>query len=63
LVTARGDISLQFHHIEGKKNILADLLSRFNQMHNPIATLYRELNNGPVWIKPHIADLYLDESI
>jgi hypothetical protein len=29
LLTAKGDISLQFHHIEGKKNILADLLSRF----------------------------------
>jgi hypothetical protein len=63
LLTAKGDISLQFHHIEGKKNILADLLSRFGQIYNPIAVLYKELNDSPVWINPQIADLLLDESI
>jgi hypothetical protein len=62
-LTAKGDISLQFHHIEGKNNILADLLSRFGQIYNPIALLYKELNDSPLWINPQIVDLLLDESI
>jgi hypothetical protein len=49
LLAASYDIKLVFQHIRGEDNHVADLLSRWSVMHNPVGKLYMYLNQQPVW--------------
>jgi hypothetical protein len=51
LLAASHDIRLQFEHIPGEQNCVADLLSRWQGIHNPLSKLYKYLNNQPVWVE------------
>jgi hypothetical protein len=50
LLAATHDIRLQFEHVPGEQNCVADLLSRWRGTYNPTAKLYKLLNNQPEWI-------------
>jgi hypothetical protein len=43
LLAVAFDMRLQFEHIAGKNNAVADLLSRWSVVHNPVAKLYSVL--------------------
>jgi hypothetical protein len=51
LLAASHDMRLQFEHIPGEQNCVADLLSRWQGTHNPLSKLYKYLNNQPVWVE------------
>jgi hypothetical protein len=63
LFQAGCDCDLQFAHIKGKFNNVADLLSRWEAHSNPYSYLYAFLNNVPVWCNASIDHLHLDLSI
>jgi hypothetical protein len=51
LIQAGFDCEVYFTHIKGKLNVTADILSRFNNLKNPIASLFASLNQVPIWLK------------
>jgi hypothetical protein len=57
------DCDLQFTHIKGKNNIIADMLSRWDSYANPHAHIFSLLNNLPIWFHPSLDSLYLDHNI
>jgi hypothetical protein len=44
------DCEVEFRHIPGKLNQVADLLSRLSSSRRPLATLFSLLNQVPVWL-------------
>jgi hypothetical protein len=50
LLAATHYITLTFEHIPGEQNCIADLLSRWEKIHNPVAKLYTLINSQPEWI-------------
>ena len=63
LITAFYDISLQVHHIRGKNNIQADVLSRLHSNKPINSIIFQDLRDNYVWHKilPH--HFHLDMSI
>jgi hypothetical protein len=57
------DIEVEFQHIQGTDNVIADLLSRWASYSNPDSALYKLLNYQPVWFYPSETDLMLDFDI
>ena len=53
LIAALNNIQFQFSHIPGKNNVLADLLSRWNYITNPMSRLQSLITNY-VWIPTHL---------
>jgi hypothetical protein len=52
------DCEVEFRHIPGKLNQVADLLSRWSSSRWPLATLFSLLNQVPVWL--HVPSNALD---
>jgi hypothetical protein len=44
------DCEVEFRHISGKLNQVADLLSRWSSSRQPLAALFSLLNQVPVWL-------------
>jgi hypothetical protein len=63
LFSSQWDCDIQFTHIKGKNNIIADMLSRWDSYFNPHAHLFQLLNNVPVWQVPPCDCLELDSNI
>jgi hypothetical protein len=63
LLAAVFDMRLQFEHIAGKNNGVADLLSRWSVVHNPVAKLYSVLGTQPVWCEVDKNNLALNWEI
>jgi hypothetical protein len=63
LLASQFDLEIQFQHIQGSKNSIADLLSRWDSYNNPHAALYSLLNNNPEWARPMLKDLELNMDI
>jgi hypothetical protein len=57
------DINIQFQHVRGENNVIADMLSRWDAYNNPHAQLFSLLNDLPIWAYPTIDDLYLNTDI
>jgi hypothetical protein len=57
------DINVEFQHIKGEDNNIADLLSRWQQYANPHAKLYMLLNGSPIWAQPDLEFLELNYQI
>jgi hypothetical protein len=49
---AQLDCDIEFAHISGVDNKVADLLSRWDSCNNPMASLFYGLNAIPVWKFP-----------
>ena len=62
LIAALNNIQFQFSHIPGKNNVLADLLSRWNYITNPMSKLQSLITNY-VWIPTHLTLTCLNYSI
>ena len=62
LIAALNNIQFQFSHIPGKNNVLADLLSRWNLIRNPMCNLQSLITNY-VWIPTHLTLTCLNHSI
>ena len=60
LLTANHDISLQVHHIKGKKNIQADLLSRLHSQFQVNQEVLQELRHCCTWDPVPIHTFKLD---
>jgi hypothetical protein len=63
LFSSQWDCDIQFTHIKGENNIIADMLSRWESYLNPHSHLFQLLNNLPLWQVPPCDCLYLDASI
>jgi hypothetical protein len=63
LWTSIYDIEVEFQHIQGTDNVIADLLSRWASHSNPDSALYTLLNDQPVWFYPSETDLILELDI
>jgi hypothetical protein len=63
LLAATYDMKLTFEHIRGEHNKVADLLSRWSVVYNPIAKLYSLLNEQPIWTEVNREYLLLNWSI
>jgi hypothetical protein len=63
LTQAGLDCNLQFSHIKGKFNVVADLLSRWHSSHNPTSSLFYNLNALPIWVPTAGDCLELDPHI
>jgi hypothetical protein len=63
LFLASCDCDVQFAHIKGKNNTVADMLSRWGAYSNPHAHLFYLLNNIPVWLIPSSDCLFLNNAI
>jgi hypothetical protein len=63
LLAAAYDMKLDFQHIPGEHNQVADLLSRWTVTHNPVARLYSFLNGQPHWCVANRAFLLLNWEI
>jgi hypothetical protein len=63
LIQAGLDIDVQFSHIRGKFNIVADLLSRWHSHVNPVSSLIFHLNALPIWVPTKSDCLVLDNHI
>jgi hypothetical protein len=57
------DTNLQFRHIAGNENVVADMLSRWDAHVNPHATLFSLLNDNPIWAYPAAEFLQLNWEI
>jgi hypothetical protein len=57
------DCDVQFMHISGKLNRVADILSRWDSFNNPYAVLYPVLNQVPVWCETPLDCFFLDQDI
>ena len=62
MILAINDIDLQVIHVLGADNKIADLLSRWYIIENPVAKLKKFIEN-PVWLNVHNEMLTLDWSI
>jgi hypothetical protein len=51
LLAANIDCDLQFSHISGADNKVADLLSRWDDHPAPTALLFQLFNDTPVWVR------------
>ena len=63
LLTATHDIELIVEHIQGKKNVVADLLSRLYSSEITDIQLLSYLKNNYIWDKVSIDDLKVDFTI
>jgi hypothetical protein len=63
LLAAKYDMKLTFEHIRGEDNKVAELLSRWSVVYNPIAKLYSLLNEQPIWTEVNREYLLLNWSI
>jgi hypothetical protein len=63
LFQAGWDCDLQFAHIKGELNSVADMLSRWDSYSNPHSKLFYLLNGVPVWLCPPVDCLFLDPYI
>jgi hypothetical protein len=63
LFEASIDCSIQFKHISGASNGIADLLSRWSTRSNPVAKLFYLLGKVPIWVTPPEDVLFLDPNI
>jgi hypothetical protein len=57
------DCDIEFTHIKGKNNIIADMLSRWDSYANPHSHIFSLLNNLPIWFQPSLQFLDLDHNI
>jgi hypothetical protein len=57
------DCDVEFRHVPGSLNRVADLLSRWSSAHRPLATLFSLLNQVPLWCPVPSEVLDLDYSI
>jgi hypothetical protein len=57
------NIEVEFQHIQGTENVIADLLSRCVYHSNPDSASYKLINDQPVWFFPSDADLILNFDI
>ena len=62
LIPALNNIQVQFSHIPGKQNILADLLSRWHMVHSATEKLNFLISNY-VWIPTHLTLTSLNHTI
>jgi hypothetical protein len=63
LLQTQYDMEIQYHHICGSDNTVADLLSRWDTTSGAVAKLYSLFNNAPIW-EHLLASLFdLDMSI
>jgi hypothetical protein len=51
LLSAKLDCDLQFAHIRGSDNKVADLFSRWDDHPSPTASLFQLLNQVPIWME------------
>jgi hypothetical protein len=63
LLAATYDMRLHFEHIPGQYNCVADLLSRWQVIHNPVAKLYGMLGDQPMWCQVYRDNLALNWQI
>jgi hypothetical protein len=49
LLQAQYDVEIQYYHIRGADNAVADLLSCWDTTSGAVAKLYSLLNNAPIW--------------
>jgi hypothetical protein len=63
LFQAQWDCDIQFTHIWGSNNVVADMLSRWEAYSNPHARLFYLLNNLPIWLSTPSNALHLNHSI
>ena len=63
LLTASYDSGLEVEHIQGSKNIIADLLSRLYSDKPTDVQLFTHLNQEYIWDKIRIQDLKIDFNI
>jgi hypothetical protein len=63
LLQAQYDVDIQYHHIRGSDNMVADLLLRWDTTSGAVAKLYSLLNNAPIWEHPTASLFDLDMSI
>jgi hypothetical protein len=56
------DCDIEFAHVRGVDNKVADILSRWEGVGNPVAKLFGFLNNIPIWCSApvHVFDLNSD---
>jgi hypothetical protein len=56
------DCDIEFAHVRGVDNKVADLLSRWEEVGNPVAKDFGYLNNIPIWCSPpaNVFDLNFD---
>jgi hypothetical protein len=63
VIGAMLDCDMEFAHVRGVDNKVADLLSRWEGVVNPVAKLFCFLNNIPVWCSPPSNVFDLDPNI
>jgi hypothetical protein len=63
LCQAQLDCNLWYSHIKGQDNCVADLLSRWSVTRDPVAKLFKFMNQVPVWMPVDSQVLFLDHNI